>query len=68
MSAEVPDAMVDAMTLAGTPSEVRDRLPALEARLADLGIDELVFQTGADLDEPTFVANCRQIIACCHPS
>lgn len=67
VSAEVPDEMVDAMTLAGTPDEVRARLPGLEARLADLGVGELVFQTGADLDEPTFVANCRQIIACCHP-
>ena len=67
VSAEVPDEMVDAMTLAGTPDEVRDRLAAVEARLAEVGIDEIVFQTGADLDEPTFVANCRQIIACCRP-
>lgn len=67
VSAEVPDEMVDAMTLTGTPGQVRAALPALEARLADLGIDELVFQTGADLDEPTFVANCQQIITCCAP-
>jgi len=67
VGAEVPDGMVDAMTLAGTPDEVRERLPAVEARLAEVGIDELVFQTGADLDEPTFVANCRQIITCCRP-
>ena len=68
VSAEVPDHMVDAMTLCGTPAEVRAQLPALEARLADLGIDEIVFQTGVDLAEDAFIANCSQIIACCGPT
>ncbi len=67
VSAEVPDEMVDAMTLCGTPQDVRAQLPALEARLVDLGIDEVVFQTGVDLGETEFVLNCRHIIECCGP-
>lgn len=66
--AEVPDEMVTAMTLCGTPAEVRTQLPALEARLADVGIDEIVFQTGVDLGEKDFLLNCRNIIECCAPS
>jgi alkanesulfonate monooxygenase SsuD/methylene tetrahydromethanopterin reductase-like flavin-dependent oxidoreductase (luciferase family) len=68
VSAEVPDDLIEAMTLCGTPEQVRHQLPALEARLADVGVDELVFQTGVDLGEAEFVANCRQIIACCAPT
>jgi alkanesulfonate monooxygenase SsuD/methylene tetrahydromethanopterin reductase-like flavin-dependent oxidoreductase (luciferase family) len=67
VSAEVPDEMIDAMTLCGTPEQVRDQLPVLEARLGEAGIDEIVFQTGVDLGEAEFVANCAQIIACCGP-
>ncbi len=67
VSAEVPDDMVDAMTLCGTPQDVASQLPAIEARLADVGIDEIVFQTGVDLSEAEFVDNCHQIIACCGP-
>ena len=67
VGAEVPDEMVDALTLCGTPAEVRAKLPALEARLREVGIDEIVFQTGVDLGEDEFVDNCRNIIECCKP-
>jgi hypothetical protein len=59
--------MVDAMTLCGTPAEVRAQLPAVEARLRDVGIDEIVFQTGVDLRETDFILNARHIIDCCAP-
>jgi alkanesulfonate monooxygenase SsuD/methylene tetrahydromethanopterin reductase-like flavin-dependent oxidoreductase (luciferase family) len=68
VSAEVPDEMVDAMTLCGTPGDVRAKLPAVEARLRDVGIDEIVFQTGVELGEADFLRNCRNIIDCCRPS
>jgi len=63
VAAEVPDDMVDAMTLCGTPDEVAERLPLLEARLADLGVTEIVFQPGVELAEADFVANCRSVFA-----
>jgi alkanesulfonate monooxygenase SsuD/methylene tetrahydromethanopterin reductase-like flavin-dependent oxidoreductase (luciferase family) len=65
VSAEVPDEMIDAMALCGAPADVQAQLPALEARLQDVGIDEIVFQTGVDLGETEFVLNCRNIIDCC---
>jgi alkanesulfonate monooxygenase SsuD/methylene tetrahydromethanopterin reductase-like flavin-dependent oxidoreductase (luciferase family) len=64
---EVPDEMVEAMTLAGTPAQVRSRLAELEQRLADVGVDEIVFQTGVDLGRAAFVANCTNIIDTCGP-
>jgi alkanesulfonate monooxygenase SsuD/methylene tetrahydromethanopterin reductase-like flavin-dependent oxidoreductase (luciferase family) len=58
----VPEELVDELALVGTPSAVRERLPALELELAGLGITELVFQTvGADLSEAEIVTNCRLI-------
>ena len=68
VSAEVPDEMVDAMTLCGTPDEVRGRLAEVEARLGEVGVDEVVFQPGVELSEAEFVANCHRIIACCAPA
>ena len=65
VSTEVPDGMVDAMTLCGTPAEVRGRLPAVLDRLGEVGIDEITFQPGVELSEADFVANCRSIIDCC---
>ncbi|WP_214104736.1 LLM class flavin-dependent oxidoreductase [Acrocarpospora catenulata] len=63
IAALVPDEMVEAFSLAGTPQEVADRLPALEAELAARGADELVFQTvGIGLDDEQTVENCRRII------
>ncbi|MDH4147595.1 MAG: LLM class flavin-dependent oxidoreductase [Acidimicrobiia bacterium] len=65
----VPDEMIDALSLAGTPAAVRDRLGELEGRLAAAGVDELVFQTvGVGLSEAELVANCSNIIAACAPS
>jgi alkanesulfonate monooxygenase SsuD/methylene tetrahydromethanopterin reductase-like flavin-dependent oxidoreductase (luciferase family) len=59
----IPDALVDELTLAGTPTSIRVRAQALEAELADDGVHEIVFQTvGAGLDEAELVSNCRQII------
>jgi alkanesulfonate monooxygenase SsuD/methylene tetrahydromethanopterin reductase-like flavin-dependent oxidoreductase (luciferase family) len=40
----VPPAMVEETCLAGTAAEVRDQLSAVTARLAPLGIDELVLE------------------------
>ena len=68
VSAEVPDEMVDAMTLCGTPDEVRGRLAEVEARLGGVGVDEVVFQPGVELSEAEFIANCRRIIAHCAPA
>lgn len=60
----VPDDMVHAFSLAGTAAEVADRLPGLEADLADLGADEVVFQTvGIGLTDEETVDNCRRIIS-----
>ena len=60
----VPDDMVEAFSLAGTPAEVSARLPLLEAELAGQGADELVFQTvGIGLSDEETVENCRRIIA-----
>lgn len=44
----VDDRMIDDLTLTGTPAQVRERLPALEKRLAAHGVDELVFQLVPD--------------------
>ncbi|MFN0089659.1 MAG: LLM class flavin-dependent oxidoreductase [Acidimicrobiales bacterium] len=63
---EVPEEMVDQLTLAGTPASVRAQLPALEARLAAAGVDELVFQTGVE-DADEFTAICQGIIEHCRP-
>jgi len=65
VSEEVPDEMVDAMTLSGTPEDIDAALPAMERRLAEIGIDEIVFQTGVNLSEAEFVANARLIIDRC---
>jgi probable F420-dependent oxidoreductase len=40
----VPDEMVESLVIAGTPAEVSGLLPAVEARLAKGGADELVLQ------------------------
>jgi alkanesulfonate monooxygenase SsuD/methylene tetrahydromethanopterin reductase-like flavin-dependent oxidoreductase (luciferase family) len=59
----VPDAMLDAMVLVGTPRQARERLPEIEARFAKAGADELVFQTvGTGLSDAEVVRNCRSII------
>lgn len=59
----VPEAMVDAFALAGTPEDVRARVGAYERRFAEAGADELVFQTvGETLGREQVVANCARIV------
>lgn len=68
LAQHVTDEMVDDMTLAGTPEQVRTRLPAIEADLAQRGVDELVFQTvGKGLTPAEVLSNCRGIIEVCAP-
>jgi len=65
----VPDALVDELTLTGTPESVRDRAAELSARLAAAGVTELVFQTvGVDLGADELTANCTQIIDALGPA
>jgi probable F420-dependent oxidoreductase len=62
----VPEHVVDALTIAGTPEQVRTRLPEVEKRLMASGIDEIVFQmvgTEMSADEVT-VAGLQLIDAC----
>lgn len=50
----IPDDMVDAMTIAGTPAEVRAGVAAMERDLAGSGVDEIVLQiVGGDTPEET---------------
>jgi alkanesulfonate monooxygenase SsuD/methylene tetrahydromethanopterin reductase-like flavin-dependent oxidoreductase (luciferase family) len=64
----IPDQMLDALALSGTPAEVRTQVRELEARLQPLGIDEIVFQTvGVDVTDDEAVHNCELIIGTCGP-
>jgi alkanesulfonate monooxygenase SsuD/methylene tetrahydromethanopterin reductase-like flavin-dependent oxidoreductase (luciferase family) len=50
----VPDEMVDAYSVAGTPAQVRSRLADVQARLRDIGVEELALQVpgkGMAVDE-----------------
>lgn len=59
----VPEDMVDVLTLSGTPTQVRNRLPAFEERFAKAGADELVFQTvGTGLTDDEAMRNCRRLV------
>jgi alkanesulfonate monooxygenase SsuD/methylene tetrahydromethanopterin reductase-like flavin-dependent oxidoreductase (luciferase family) len=59
----IPDALVDELTLAGTPDGVAARAAHLQRELAEVGVDELVFQTvGIDLDEDESIDHCQAII------
>ncbi len=63
LSRLVPDEMVDAFALAGTPEDVRGRIGGYERRFAEAGADELVFQTvGETLTREQVVANCARIV------
>jgi alkanesulfonate monooxygenase SsuD/methylene tetrahydromethanopterin reductase-like flavin-dependent oxidoreductase (luciferase family) len=63
LAALVSDAVVDELTISGTPASARERADALGAELAGLGVTELVFQTvGAEVPDEEVVANCEQII------
>jgi alkanesulfonate monooxygenase SsuD/methylene tetrahydromethanopterin reductase-like flavin-dependent oxidoreductase (luciferase family) len=62
----VPEDMVDTLTLAGTPEEVRAGLERLEAWSAPRGVDELVLQTvGVGLEPQEAIDNCNAIVNVC---
>jgi probable F420-dependent oxidoreductase len=63
LSRFVPDDMVDAFALAGSPDEVRARLGEYEERFERADADELVFQTvGEGLSREEVVRNCARIV------
>ena len=68
LSRFVPDDMVDAFTLTGTPAQARRRLAEYERRYELAGADEIVFQTvGENLTREQVVRNCEQIIEVLRP-
>jgi alkanesulfonate monooxygenase SsuD/methylene tetrahydromethanopterin reductase-like flavin-dependent oxidoreductase (luciferase family) len=65
---EVPENVVDDLTLTGTSAQVRSQLPALEERLASAGIEELVFQlVGTDSTAEEVEAAGLQLVSACAP-
>ncbi len=65
----LPDAMVDELTLSGTPAQIRERIPAMEAALAERGISELVLQQAArGASREHTVESCRQMIRSAGPT
>lgn len=64
----IPDDMVDGLTVAGTATQVGDKLEKVERRLAPLGVHELVLQVvGGETAEET-LANCLAVVAAGGPS
>jgi len=58
----IPDAVVDELTICGSPAAAREQASALEAELREVGVTELVFQTaGADVSGDELISNCEQI-------
>ncbi len=58
----IPDDMVDGLTVAGTPEQVRDKLDKLEKRLAPQGVDEVVLQiVGGETPDET-LENCLSVV------
>jgi len=69
LGAVIPDAVVDELTLAGTPASVARRAADLERELAGLGIAEVAFAVaGADVAAAEFTASCEQIVHALAPS
>lgn len=63
LGAIVPDDLVDALAVAGTPADVAARLDRVAERIAPLGVTELVVQTvGAGMRDEEVVENCRRLI------
>jgi alkanesulfonate monooxygenase SsuD/methylene tetrahydromethanopterin reductase-like flavin-dependent oxidoreductase (luciferase family) len=59
----IPDAMLDELTLTGSPAGVAAQAARLERELGAAGVDELVFQTiGVDLTPEQSVHHCEAII------
>jgi alkanesulfonate monooxygenase SsuD/methylene tetrahydromethanopterin reductase-like flavin-dependent oxidoreductase (luciferase family) len=65
----VPEEMVDALCLAGTPDEVRNRIAVLEARLEPEGVDELALQLpSGGLGPDEFKEACTAVIEALAPA
>jgi alkanesulfonate monooxygenase SsuD/methylene tetrahydromethanopterin reductase-like flavin-dependent oxidoreductase (luciferase family) len=59
----IPDDLVDELTLVGSPGAVVAKARRLESELAEIGADEMVFQTvGVDLSAEETIRNCEAII------
>jgi alkanesulfonate monooxygenase SsuD/methylene tetrahydromethanopterin reductase-like flavin-dependent oxidoreductase (luciferase family) len=62
LSSLIPDAVVDELTISGSPASARERALALEEELRELGVTELVFQlAGADVAATELIASCERI-------
>jgi alkanesulfonate monooxygenase SsuD/methylene tetrahydromethanopterin reductase-like flavin-dependent oxidoreductase (luciferase family) len=62
LSALIPDAVVDELTISGTPAGAADRALELERELRVLGVSELVFQlAGAEVSSAELIASCERI-------
>lgn len=62
LSSLIPDAVVDELTISGSPAVARERALALEEELRELGVTELVFQlAGADVAAGELIASCERI-------
>jgi alkanesulfonate monooxygenase SsuD/methylene tetrahydromethanopterin reductase-like flavin-dependent oxidoreductase (luciferase family) len=62
LSSLIPDAVVDELTISGSPAVARERAQALEDELRELGVTELVFQlAGADVSTAELISSCERI-------
>jgi alkanesulfonate monooxygenase SsuD/methylene tetrahydromethanopterin reductase-like flavin-dependent oxidoreductase (luciferase family) len=65
---EIPDRLIDELTVTGTPEQVRAQLPAVEQRLASAGIDEVAYQlVGNDLSAADTAEAGRLLVRACAP-
>ena len=68
VASEIPDSVVDDLTLAGTPRQVLDRLTTTEARLAAGGVHELVLQlVGTEMSADEVLADGLALVDTCAP-
>ena len=64
----IPEDMVDAYCVAGTPAEVRAGLARLERRLAPFGVDELALQLPTiTLDDAAIDVLANSVVRHCAP-
>jgi alkanesulfonate monooxygenase SsuD/methylene tetrahydromethanopterin reductase-like flavin-dependent oxidoreductase (luciferase family) len=65
----IPDEMIDAVTVAGTPAQVQERLRHLEPELTNAGVGELVLQPAvAELAPATVEEIHHAVIEACAPA
>lgn len=67
LSSLVTPRMVDELTIAGTPTQVREKIEAMEVRLAAGGVDELVFQVVNVPSARETLDNALAVIDACKP-